>query len=140
MSLRFSHTIYTEYFEVVIEGSRTPGKEWEESASLWKQVFAISKNEDIKNILTLARIKGRFPLNAHINFALQLKDIGCTLLHRIAYVPTDRQIQKNPPLIFKYMHSAGYDIKIFKSREKAKRWLLQEKRKVSLLDLFDSFK
>jgi len=67
MPLRFSHTINTEYIEVAIEGRRTPGEEWEEAASLWKKVFAISKKEDIKNILTLARIKGRFPLNAHIN-------------------------------------------------------------------------
>ncbi len=139
MSLEFVHTLHSDYIEVQIYGVRTRGKEWEESASMFKHIFEISTRYGLKKILVQARHRGNFPINAHINFALQLKEIGCTLAHRIAYVTRDRQIQKNPPLIFGYMQSAGYEIQIFKRKEEGKRWLLQEKKKFSIRGLLDSF-
>jgi|GEM_PF-2077283 len=140
MSLEFVHTLHSDYLEIQIKGVRTRGKEWEEAASMWKHIFEFSDKYGLKKILVNARHQGKFPINAHINFALQLKEIGCTLAHRIAYATSDRQIQKNPPLIFGYMQGAGYDIQIFKRKEEGKRWLLGEKKRFPLIDLFDSFK
>ncbi|MBT8235917.1 MAG: hypothetical protein KJO04_06970 [Bacteroidia bacterium] len=140
MSLEFVHILHPNYIEVQINGVRTRGKERQEAASMWKHIFEISDRYGLKKILVQARHRGNFPINAHINFALQLKEIGCTLAHRIAYVTTDRQIQKNPPLIFGYMQSAGYEIQVFKRKEEGKRWLLGKKKRFPLIDLFHSFK
>lgn len=140
MPLDLSHTIHSNYLEAQIQGSRTPNSELEETAQVWSDIFKLSEKYDQHKILAHVRVKGRFPVNAQIEFSFLLKEIGCTVEHRIAAVAYSNEIFKNATLIEKYMKGEGYMVGLFKSKERAKRWLLHEKKKSSFLDLFDSFK
>ena len=140
MPLELLHTIHPLYLDVQIHGDRTPGKEFEETAELWSHIFSISRTEGLNNILAQVRVRRRFPVNAQINISFKLQEIGCSLDHRIAIIAFNREVHKNAQLIVRYMQGEGFTIRLFKSKEKAKRWLLHQKKKRSLGDLFDSFK
>lgn len=140
MPLELSHTVQPLYLDIHIQGDRTPGREFEETAELWSDIFSISRSEGLNNILAQVRVRRRFPVNAQINISFKLKEIGCTFDHRIAIVAFNREVYNNASLVIRYMQGEGYNIRLFKSKERAKRWLLRQKQRRNLMDLFDSFK
>ncbi len=139
MPLELSHRIHPEYLEVEVNGQRTLGMEFEESISLWSNVFSISKKQDMQNILAHNRAQGKFPVKAQINLSFKIQEIGCTPAHRIAVIAYNGEVTKNSQLIVRFMQSKNYTIQFFKNKEKAKRWLLREKKRSKILDLLDSF-
>ena len=139
MPLELLHTIHPRYLEAQILGERTFGAELEETTEVWKNIFKLCILEDRKKVLVHSRTKGRFPLNAQINLSLRLNEIGCTREHRIAAIAYSSELYKNAQLIEKYMQSLGFAVRVFKGKEKARSWLLQEKKKFSIRDLLDSF-
>lgn len=140
MPLELVHTIHSDYLEVQIQGERTIGNELEEAIRIWSQIFGLTERYFQNNILAHVRVKRRFPVRAQIDFSFRLTEIGCTPDHRIAVVAYSSEIFKNASIIEKYLLNEGYSTRIFKSKEKARRWLLRKKKKPSFLNIFDSFK
>ena len=140
MPLELLHTNHSDYLEVHIQGTRTPGHELEETTAIWARIFHLSEKYQQNNIMAHVRAKGRFPVTARVDFAFGFKKTGCTPNHRIAAVAYSSELFNNATIVEKYVREEGYSARLFKSREKARRWLLREKKKFSLLDLFDSFK
>lgn len=140
MPLELAHTVHPDYLEVHVQGARMHGREFEESLSIWSDVFSLSKNENRRNILAHNKARGRFPVKAQINLSFKIKEIGCTLGHRIAVISYNTEVYKNGQLIVRFMQGKGYSIQLFKSKEKARSWLLREKKRRTLMDIFDSLK
>lgn len=140
MPLELLHTNHSDYLEVHIQGTRRSGHELEEATAIWAQVFHLSEKYQQNNIMAHVRARGRFPVTARVDFAFGFKKTGCTLNHRIAALAYSNEFFINATLVERYVREEGYNARLFKSREKARRWLLQEKKKFSLMDLFDSFK
>lgn len=140
MPLELSHSIHPEYLEVHVNGERSRGTELEEAIALWSKVFSISNEENRLNIIAYNRARGKFPVKAQINLAFKIQEMGCTLGHKIAVISYNRELFKNAQLIIRFMQGKGYTIQLFKNKEKARKWLLQQKKKTSFLDIFDSFK
>jgi len=140
MPLELVHNTHPNFLEVHLHGKRKHGHELEEAIALWSTVFAISNQQNRLNILAHNRARGRFSVKAQINLAFKIQEMGCTLAHRIAVISYNSEVFKNGQLIVRFMQGKGYTIQLFKNKDKAKRWLLQNKEKVSLRNLLDSFK
>ncbi|MBT8235919.1 MAG: STAS/SEC14 domain-containing protein [Bacteroidia bacterium] len=139
MPLELSYIIQPYFLEVEIQGGRTTGREFEEMATIWGQVFQISKKESRYNILAHVRVKERLPVNTQINISFKVKEIGCTHSHRIAVFVNNKEVLKSAELIERYMHEEGYSVQLFNNKDRARRWLLREKKRSRILDLLDSF-
>ena len=140
MPLELKHTLHPNFLEITIRGERFPGQELEETIEIWSEIFKVSRLKNRFNILAHIRSQGRFPVKAQINLSFKIKEIGCTPEHRIAVISYSNEISKNIQLIIRFMNGKGYTIQLFKNKDKARRWLLKEKRKNFLKDLFDSIK
>lgn len=140
MPLELAHTVHPEFLEVHVQGERLHGRELEESLSIWSDIFSISKNENRRNILAHNKARGRFPVKAQINLSFKIKEIGCTLGHRIAVISYNSEVYRNAQLIVRFMQGKGYSVQLYKNKEKARSWLLREKKKKSLKNIFDSLK
>jgi len=140
MPLELSHSIHPEYLEVHVSGERSHGIELEESFGVWSQVFSVSLQQHRLNILAHNRARGRFPVKAQIDLSFKIQEMGCTLDHRVAVISYNKEVTKDAQIIIRFMSSKGYTVQFFTSRDKAIRWLLREKKKPSILDIFDSFK
>ncbi|MDH3698683.1 MAG: hypothetical protein OER83_04420 [Flavobacteriaceae bacterium] len=139
MSLELLHTLHSYYLEVKIRGDRTPGNEFEETAAIWAKIFQISKAENRSNILAHVRVKNRLPINAQINISFKLKEIGCTQSHRIGVIVYNKEVYKSAALVERYMQQEGFAVHLFRHKDKARRWLLHEKKKSRISNLLDSF-
>jgi hypothetical protein len=139
MPLELVHTLHSYYLEVEIQGNRTPGNEFEETAAIWAKIFQISKAENRLSILAHVHLKDRLPVNAQINISLKLEEIGCTPFHRIGVIAYNKEVYKRGELIERYVAEEGFVVQLFKNKDKARRWLLHEKKKSRILDLLDSF-
>ena len=125
MALSLMHTVYPKYLDVVIEGERIPGDELQEMIAMWQKIFSLSNKCGKMNILSRNKAKGKFPLNAQINMALRMEDIGCTKSHRIACLAYSTQLFDDQQLIVKYARAQGYHSQLFNKEEEALDWLLQ---------------
>ena len=140
MPLELTYTIHPDYLEVHVHGERQNGHELEEAIALWAEVFSISNQQDSLKILAHNHVRGRFPVKAQIDLSFKIHEMGCTIDHRIAVIPHNRQVSKNAQLIVRFMQSKGFTIQFFRSKEKAKKWLLQPDKTPSFQGSFDFFK
>ena len=125
MSLYVSHTVFQKYLDVVIKGERTLGDELHEMIAIWQEIFDLSRRYGLNYIMSRDKTKGRFPLNAQINFALRMEEMGCTKDHRIACLAYSNQSFDDQQLIVKYVRAQGFHSQLFNKEVEALEWLLQ---------------
>ena len=139
MPLYLSHKVYSKYLDVVIKGERTPGDELQEMIRIWQSIFQLSNKYDVLQILSHNRAEGKFPLNAQINMAMRMEDMGCTKAHRVACLAYSDQLFDDQQLIVKYAQAQGYNGQLFDNEVEALNWLLQsptqdeQRKKLTLL-------
>ena len=105
----------------------------------WKKIFALSNQFGLTRILSHLKVKGRFPLNAQINLALQVKDLGCTRMHRIACLTYSDQLYRDQELIVNFARANGYKGQIFKHKNEAISWLLPSREQEIAEDVLTPF-
>ena len=125
MPLHLSHKVHSKYLDVVIEGERTSGEELEEMIRIWQGIFELSNQYGVLQVLSRNKAAGRFPLNAQINMAMRMEDMGCTKSHRIACLAYSNQLFDDQQLIVKYAQAQGYNGQLFDDEQEALTWLLQ---------------
>lgn len=140
MPLHVAHHPHPEYLEFHIKGNRTVGKEIEETKAIVAEIFSLSANTSCTNLLIHADIPQRLPLSSQIDISMNIDVVGITKDHRIALVAYNEEVFMSSKLIVGYLESIGYSVKLFRSKEKGRNWLLPKKRRSVILELFDSFK
>ena len=96
-----------------------------ERTKLWQEVFKLSKRYHRKHILTRNKAQGKFPLNAQINMALRMDEMGCTKAHRVACLAYSDQLFDEQELVVKYAQAQGYSGKLFSEEDEALTWLVK---------------
>ena len=92
--------------------------------SIWQEIFKLSELFGTPKILSRINIDGRLPLNAQINMALKVKEIGCTRMHRVACLMYSRQNYSEQELIVNFVQAQGYNGQLFEGENEALEWLL----------------
>ena len=121
MSLAFKHKIFRRYLRVEISGERTPGSEVRETLEIWKEIAKIAVAEDRMKILTIMKISGRLPMDSAFQVAKSAELIGWRRNFKLAVVAPRKSVLVN----------LGYEVKMFSSYWRGKRWLLSSR---SVLD------
>lgn len=125
MAIDITYESFPDYLDILIQGRRSRGKELEEMISIWQEIFKLSDLFGTQKILSRLNIDGRFPLNAQINMALKVKEIGCTRMHRVACLMYSRQSYSEQELIVNFVQAQGYNGQLFKGENEALEWLLR---------------
>jgi len=139
MALELSYRTNQNYLDIELVGIITPGHELDEMISAWKKIFILSNQHGLTKILSRIKVKGRFPLNAQINLALQVKDLGCTKMHRIASLAYSDQLYREQELIVNYVRAQGYNCHLFRYKDEAMSWLLKSPGKEIIEDVLSPF-
>ena len=127
MPLQLKYRLYRTYLRVEIRGSRTPGSEVTESMDIWGQIADLCNQFQRKKILAVMKISGRLPLDSAFKIAKSAEHIGWSRSYKLAVVAPSKIILVNIQFSETILINLGYDVKMFSTKWRAKRWLLSEK-------------
>ena len=125
MAIDITYKSFPDYLDILVKGTRSQGKELDEMISIWQEIFTLSNIFGAPKILSRMNIKGRFPLNAQINMALKVEEMGCTKMHRVACLMYSHQLLREQELIVNFVRAQGYNGQLFDVENEALEWLLR---------------
>ncbi|WP_088341641.1 hypothetical protein [Robiginitalea sediminis] len=123
MPVQISHFVKRRFLLLKLEGTRTLGRETQESISLWRQAADLARETERTHVLAEFHISGNLPLQQCIDILNQGGSSGMHPDLKLAVV-VGEGFQLNMHLFRNYLHHMGYEVEIFQNRATAKRWLL----------------
>ncbi len=124
MRLQLKHKPFNTHLRVEIKGARTPGSEVRESLEIWKQIAKLCSQLHQTKILAIMKLSGRLPMESAFQIAKSADIIGWSKDFKLAVVAPEPATLVNIQFSEMILLDLGYDIKMFSSPRKAKKWLL----------------
>ncbi len=124
MSLKLKQKQFRTHLRVEISGVRTPGSEVKESLEIWKQIAELCNRSDHTKVLAIMKLTGRLPMDSAFQIAKSAELIGWSRKFKLAVVAPRTVTLINIQFSETILVNLGYEVKMFASARKAKKWLL----------------
>lgn len=124
MKNRIEHDVYEHYLEVRMYGLVDPAAEKQESISRWSKIAALCKQENKNKALVVSYFKGVYRMDTSFNLVENANNLGWDFDYKLALVAADEDRFMRLTFIENAMNQYGYDMKLFRNKKEAKKWLL----------------
>ncbi len=124
MPYTLKYKVLNTHLAVKINGSRVPGKEVEEGVSRWSKVAQICEKEGHDHILVIMDLNGKFSLDSAFKLVESADAIGWHKQYKLAIVAATEELFLSLSFTETAMVNQGYEMKLFRKKREAKRWLL----------------
>jgi len=124
MPYTIEHEVFPEYLEVYIKGTIIPGKELQEATERWTKVATLCAQEDRKLILAFIDLKGQHSTDSKFNVVDAATTFGWRPEYKLSVVVNDGNQYDHLAFTETVMNNLGYEMKLFRKKREAKRWLL----------------
>lgn len=124
MNYTLEHIIYPEYMEIDIRGVINPSNEQRDAFERWRMIADLCKQTNKTRVLVISYFTGNYTLNTSFNLVDKAQNLGWNLEYKLAMVVLDRDRFAKLTFIETAMVSVGYEMKLFKNKRNAKKWLL----------------
>ena len=125
MSYTFETEEIGDYIKVEISGEYTPGAELEDSVDVWGKIFRSCQGKNLKRILAIWKVPGYLPTMAAYNLAEAAEELGFDKKLKLAVVHLTEERYQDGIIAETFAVEHGFNVKIFKDKEKAKKWLIE---------------
>jgi len=124
MKNRIEHDVHEDYLEVRLYGLIDPAMEKEESISRWSKIAGFCKQENKNKALVVSHFKGVYRMDTSFNLVENANHLGWEFDYKLALVVLDGDRFMRLKFIENAMTQYGYDMKLFRNKRDAKKWLL----------------
>lgn len=124
MPYTLKYKVLKTHLEVKINGYRVPGKEVEEGVSRWSKVVQICEKEGHNHILVIMAINGKFSLDSAFKLVKSADILGWPRQYKLAIVADTEKLSFSLSFTETAMINLGYEMKLFRRKRGAKKWLL----------------
>ncbi len=124
MKNRVEHNVHEHYLEVRLYGMIDPAVEKNESIQRWAKIAALCKKENRNKALVVSYFKGVYRMDTSFNLVENANNLGWDFGYKLALVAPDEDRYMRLTFIENAMIQYGYDMKLFRSKKEAKKWLL----------------
>ncbi|MGB5378719.1 hypothetical protein [Muriicola sp.] len=124
MKNRIEHEVFKDYLEVRLYGVIDPEVEKEEAMARWTKIVALCERENRKKALVISYFKGVYKINTSFTLVENANNLGWNLDYKLAMAVPDEDRFNRLLFIENAMIQYGYDMKLFRSKREAKKWLL----------------
>lgn len=123
MPYTLEYRVLPEYLEVSLIGDIIPGKELSEAKDRWTKIAALCKKEDRRLILAFMDLKGQHSIDSKFNLIDSASSFGWSQNYRLAIVTKGNELFHHLLFTETAMNNMGYEMKIFRKKREAKKWL-----------------
>ncbi|MGB5646270.1 hypothetical protein [Muriicola sp.] len=124
MKNRIEHEVFEDYLEVRLYGVIDPEVEKEEAMARWTKIVALCEREKRKKALVISYFKGVYKINTSFTLVENANNLGWNLDYKLAMAVPDEDRFNRLLFIENAMIQYGYDMKLFRNKREAKKWLL----------------
>lgn len=124
MPYTLGHRVLPEYLEVHIKGTIVPGKELKEAKERWSKVTSLCVKEDRRLILAFIDLEGQHSIDFKFSLVDEAFTIGWRPEYKLATVVKNEAQYNHLSFTETVMNNLGYEMKLFKRKREARKWLL----------------
>jgi hypothetical protein len=124
MNARIEHDVHEHYLEVRLYGIVDPAVEKKEAITRWSKISALYKQVNKNKALVISHFKGVYRMDTSFNLVENANNLGWNLDYKLALVAPDEDRFIRLSFIENAMNQYGYDMKLFRSKKEARKWLL----------------
>jgi hypothetical protein len=124
MENRIEHSVYPDHIEVRMYGTILPSVEKAESLQRWSKIVGLCKKENRTKVLVISNFKGVYRIDTSFNLVENAGKLGWDHNYKLALVVEDEDRFLRLTFIETAMIQYGYDMKLFKRKREARKWLL----------------
>ncbi len=124
MSYTIEHKVLPEYLEVFIKGTIVPGKELKEAMERWTTVSNLCIKEDRRLILAFIDLEGRHSTDSKFSLVDAAASFGWRPEYKLSVVVKNEDQLNHLSFTQTVMNNLGYEMKLFKKKREALKWLL----------------
>lgn len=124
MNYTLEHIIYPEYLEIGIRGVINPSNEQRDAFERWRMIADLCKQTSKTRVLVISYFTGNYTLNTSFNLVDKAQNLGWNLKYKLAMVVLDGDRFAKLTFIETAMVNVGYEMKLFRNKRSAKKWLL----------------
>ncbi|MEH6576808.1 MAG: hypothetical protein V7731_06980 [Amphritea sp.] len=122
MPYEYNITERDAYLRVEVCGERSQGRVVQDSLSLWKEIAAICKKQNLNHILAIFRLSGKRPLMATFDIIEGVQSLVWDGL-MIAYVDLNEESNQENAIAENSALMHGISFRTFETEDEAKQWL-----------------
>jgi len=124
MPYTIEHMVLPDYIEVYIKGTIVPGKELKEAIERWAKVAELCVQEDRRLILAFMDLEGQHSLDSKFNLVDAATSFGWRPEYKLSMVIKKEALFNHLLFTETVMNNLGFEMKIFRKKRDAKKWLL----------------
>jgi hypothetical protein len=118
------HTILPDYLEVKITGTIMEGYALEEATKRWSSVAALCKKVNRNLILAFVDLKGNHTTQSKFSLVDKAATFGWQQDYKLSVVVKNEEQYNHLLFTETVMNNLGYEMKLFRNKREAKKWLL----------------
>ncbi|WP_297763137.1 hypothetical protein [uncultured Muriicola sp.] len=126
MPYTIEHRVLPEYLEVHIEATIVPGKEAQEAIERWFKIAELCKIEKRNLILAFMDLQGQHTTDSKFKLVDTASTLGWLPNYKLSMVVKNEKQQHHLSFTETAMNTLGFEMKIFKNKRDAKKWLFTE--------------
>ncbi len=124
MPYKIEHKVLPEYLEVHVKATIVPKKEAQEAIDRWFKIAELCKIEGRNLILAFMDLQGEHTTNSKFKLVDAASSLGWLPNYKLSMVVKNEQQLDHLSFTEIAMNSLGFEMKIFKNKREAKKWLL----------------
>ena len=124
MPYTLEHSVLPEYLEVHIKGIIVPGSELREAVERWSTVATLCKEVERARILAFIDLEGHHSTSSKFNLVDAASTFGWRPEYKLSVVVKNDEQFLHLSFTETVMNNLGYEMKLFKNKRDARKWLL----------------
>lgn len=126
MPYTISHDYKQDYLDITIDVKVIPELALQEALERWNKVFELAANHAVKRVHVLMTFAGTLDLTSKFRLTTSAESLGMSKKCRLAVSIPDEQSYLELLFTQTALNRLGYQMKIFKAKKKAIKWLAED--------------
>jgi hypothetical protein len=118
------HTVLPDYLEVKINGTIMDGYALEEATERWSRVAALCEKVNRKLILAFVDLSGNHTTQSKFSLVDKAATFGWQQDYKLSVIVKNEEQYNHLLFTETVMNNLGYEMKLFRNKREAKKWLL----------------
>lgn len=115
----------SDHLRVEVSGERTEDSAEQNARELWRKLIDLCWKYELRKILAISSLSGRFPTSGVFNIASNPQELGVDLSFRIGLVELNEESLEDMRFAESVALNRGAQFQVFDNEAEAKTWLFE---------------